>query len=233
MVLPPDYLDEVGPATDRSFDPLVVPWPMPGNLGGFQSFATFAEWRRFVLQLSLHDSLPQIVTLKFERAQKLYLLTWVDFDLIKAGELIALTTLELALKDRYGSAIKSTRKNIYLPQLLEHMVEHDGLTDALIPMCAKYGGTIVPNLYETAAARRNRKGTIIAPPMTIANIRNSLAHGYPFDGLPWSGLLELVRDLVEYAYRQWIAQAPDQRSHQIYSLEYDNDLSELEFLHKS
>jgi hypothetical protein len=36
------------------------------------------------------------------------------------------------------------------------------------------------------------------------DIRNDLAHGYPFDGFPQSGLLELVRDLIEYAYRDMI-----------------------------
>jgi hypothetical protein len=37
----------------------------------------------------------------------------------------------------------------------------------------------------------------------LAEIRNQLAHGYPFDGLAYAGLLELVRDLIEYAYRNW------------------------------
>ena len=36
---------------------------------------------------------------------------------------------------------------------------------------------------------------------SLAEIRNSLAHGDAFDALPWSGLLELVRDLIDYAYR--------------------------------
>src|SRR5665213_3550076 len=94
-----------------------------------------------------------------------------------------------------------------LGRLLQHMVEKDGLTDEKIPMFQKYGGSIVANLYEPDASRKARKGTITAPPMTVAEIRNSLAHGDPFDGLPWSGLLELVRDLIEYAYRDYIAES--------------------------
>ena len=35
-----------------------------------------------------------------------------------------------------------------------------------------------------------------------------MAHGDPFDGLPVGGLLELVRDLINYAYRDFIANAP-------------------------
>jgi hypothetical protein len=94
MVLPPDYLDSIATARDEA-EPFHVPWPMPGNPSSFPSFATFADWRMFVLQFSLHPALPLIVATKFERAQKLYILTWIDFDLIKAGELVALTALEL------------------------------------------------------------------------------------------------------------------------------------------
>jgi hypothetical protein len=36
---------------------------------------------------------------------------------------------------------------------------------------------------------------------SLAEIRNEMAHGLPFDGFPRAGLLELVRDLIDYAYR--------------------------------
>jgi hypothetical protein len=85
---------------------------MPGNPSSFPSFGTFAAWRAFVLQFSLHPALPLIVSAKFERAQKLYILTWIDFDLIKAGELIALTALELALTDRYAEKELNRRRTI-------------------------------------------------------------------------------------------------------------------------
>jgi hypothetical protein len=38
---------------------------------------------------------------------------------------------------------------------------------------------------------------------SLADLRNDSAHGAPFDGFPQSGLLELVRDLIDYAYRDW------------------------------
>jgi hypothetical protein len=41
---------------------------------------------------------------------------------------------------------------------------------------------------------------------TLAERRNSLAHGDPFDGPPTAGLLELVRDLINFAYRHYIAE---------------------------
>ena len=42
---------------------------------------------------------------------------------------------------------------------------------------------------------------------TLAERRNTLAHGDPFEGLPTSGLLELLRDLINFAYRDYIAEA--------------------------
>jgi hypothetical protein len=48
---------------------------MPGNLGGQVSFSTFTEWRSFVLALSPRRAIPEVVVRKFERAQKLYVLT--------------------------------------------------------------------------------------------------------------------------------------------------------------
>lgn len=89
-MLSPDYLDSIA-AARQGAEPFRVPWPMPGNPGSFPTFATFAEWRAFILQFNLHPALPLIVSAKFDRAQRLYILTWIDFDLIKTGELMALT----------------------------------------------------------------------------------------------------------------------------------------------
>jgi hypothetical protein len=98
MPLPPDYLDAIAKARDPSSGPLVMPWPMPGSLGGTVTFSTFHQWRDFVLGFGLRTGAPRVVAAKFERAQKLYILAWLDFDVVKAGELIAFTALELALE---------------------------------------------------------------------------------------------------------------------------------------
>lgn len=59
----------------------------------------------------------------------------------------------------------------------------------------------VPLKFEcTPGAPEQRIG---AQKRSLADIRNSAAHGDPFDGMPWAGMLELVRDLIEYAYRNW------------------------------
>jgi len=72
--------------------------------------------------------------------------------------------------------------------------DFDGLTDAQIPMVVRCGGTVIGQLTGETHP-------------TLAERRNALAHGDPFDGLPTGGLLELVRDLINYAYRHYVAEA--------------------------
>lgn len=130
----------------------------------------------------------------YARAQKLFLLGWIDIDLIKAGELVALTALELAVMDRYGRAF--TKKQRSLAALLKHMADGDGLTDTAIPMVVRCRSTAIGQLTgETKPS--------------LADRRNRAAHGDPFDGMPVGGLVELVRDLITYAYRDMIAEAAE------------------------
>lgn len=55
--------------------------------------------------LGLRPGTPEIVAAKYRRAQKLYLVGWLDTDLIRAGELVVMTALGLALNDRYGHKV--------------------------------------------------------------------------------------------------------------------------------
>jgi hypothetical protein len=120
----------------------------------------------------------------------LYFLAWLYFDVIKAGELMALATLELALNDRYGDKVKRRGGYRSFAELLAHMVQ-DGLTDDKIPMVRRSGGTAIGFVNGDTKP-------------SLAEIRNKQAHGDPFDGLPCGGLLELVRDLIAYAYRDFL-----------------------------
>jgi hypothetical protein len=211
MPLPPDCFDAVAAARDPSRGSLVTPWPMPRNMGGQASVPTFAEWRSFVLELIPRRTIPEIVLRKFERAQKLHVLAWLDFDLIKAGELVGMTALELARTDRYAHAEKQRRRKLVARKaetkdreiskgekswaerdLLKHMVESDGLTEEQVPMNMRCGSPskVIDRLTGEAKP-------------SLSDLRNDSAHGAPFDGFPQSGLLELVRDLIDYAYRDW------------------------------
>lgn len=177
--------------TDRE-QPVLLAWPTPGNPGGFLRFEKADDWRHFVEGLGIDKRIPIIVREKFARAQTLYMLGWVDFSVVKAGELAALIALELAVMDRYGARISKGKRSF--ATLLKYMVDSDGLTDAQIPMVMRCGGTAIGQL--TGETRP-----------TLAERRNTLAHGDPFEGLPTGGLLELVRDLINFAYRDYIAEA--------------------------
>jgi len=184
---------------DGTQGPLVVPWPQPGNLGAFVTFERVDEWAAFLARFDLAPAIPLIVSAKYRRAQKLYLLGWLDADIIKAGELMAFATLELALNDQYGDKVKADRKpkldDVEPPRksfakLLDYMVSGDGLTDDQLPSIRTCGGTVIERLKRNGLHKPS-----------LAEIRNKLAHGYPFDGYLQSGLLELIRDLINHAYR--------------------------------
>jgi len=202
-----DFLDTTFAAMwpSRSADPFIIPWPTRDSSASFLQFSEPSTWITFIAERSLTSEIPYIVSARIRRAQKLYALAWFDYDLIKVGELVALTALKLALKDRYGGRLADPgKKPPMLHVLLRYMVEKDGFTDEILPLVQRYGGSVLPYLYEADAAARRRGG--LPAQTTLAGIRNSLAHGDPFDGFPWSGLLELVRDLIHYAYRGYLAE---------------------------
>jgi hypothetical protein len=210
MTITDDPFLEISIAAETSPGPRWLPWPVAGNPGGQVNSAIYQEWRVFFLQFDLHAAVPDIVRMKFARAMKLHLLGWIDVDIIKAGELVAWTALELALTDVYKHRIiakrqaaaankgKSPSDQVKLAHLLRFMASDDGLTDAKIPLIQKSGGSVIGRLSGTQQPALNQ-------------VRNELAHGYPFDGLLQIGLIELLRDLIEYAYRDRIEAKAGQR----------------------
>ena len=169
-------MDMLGMDLPEREQPLVLPWASQGRPAGLIQFDRSAQWANFVGGLGIDPRIPSVVGVKFERAQKLYLLGWIDSDLIKAGELVALTALELALKDRYGSRLPKNDRSF--AALLRHMVEADGLGDNQIPMIVRSGGTAVGQI--TGETRPS-----------LSDLRNTMAPGDPFEGAPIGGLLEL------------------------------------------
>jgi hypothetical protein len=185
---------------------------MPGRL---VEFANFAEWQRVVLGFRLSAGVPTDMVDLFDRALKLYLIAWLDLDLVTAGEMAALAALEHSLRDCYlgdfrerhnkriVAKAKSEKRSLTLEEnfrpegitlaaLLQHMHERDGLTDNQLPFVRKYGGSITRLLTGEADP-------------SLADMRNVRMHGNPFGSGYRSGLLELVRDLIEYAYRDRIS----------------------------
>lgn len=172
-------------------EPLTLFWPMDGIPVGQLVIQTPGAWRQFVRSLNLPDGIPEIVGAKYQRAQMLYFLAWLYPDLIKAGELVGLTALELTLRDCYGTKVKGRGKSGPTFAALLRYMPQDGLTDDKIPMVRRSHGTAIG--FVTGESKPS-----------LAERRNLLAHGDPFDALPCGGLLELVRDLIVYAYRDWL-----------------------------
>lgn len=209
-----EFLDAVALSASRSPEARTIPWPTPENLGGFMSFTTYAEWQRFFMSFRLKPGVPLVVAESFDRAIKLYVLGWLDFDLVIAGETMALCTLEHTVRDRYLGKERERRRGhvvakalvdgreptkkekawierITFSDLLKFMVEQDGLTDECVGLIRRTGGSVKGLLMGTRDPN-------------LADIRNVRAHGNPFGSGFESGLLELIRDLIEYAYRDMI-----------------------------
>ena len=91
-----------------------------------------------------------------------------------------------------GRLCNSKRSFAAFPKFI---IDADGLRDAQIPRVVRCGGTAIGPL--AGDTRPN-----------LAERRNILAHGDPFEGLPAGGLLERVRDLIDFAYRDDITEAP-------------------------
>jgi hypothetical protein len=90
MPITPSTLEKLAHAAASAPEPIIVPWPMPGNVGGLVSFADYKAWQDFIIGFSLSPRVPELIARIFERAQKLYLLGWIDLDLVGAAELTAL-----------------------------------------------------------------------------------------------------------------------------------------------
>jgi hypothetical protein len=93
-----DFLDTTFAAMwpSCSADPFIVPWPTRDSPASFLQFSEPSTWIAFIAERSLTSQIPYIVSARMRRAQKLCALAWFDYDLIKVGELVALTALELA-----------------------------------------------------------------------------------------------------------------------------------------
>jgi len=172
--------------------PFTIMWQTPTSVAEQVTFEEPSEWQRCIRNFALRTAPPYMIVAKYRRALTLYELAWFSYDVLKAGELAALVALELALLNQYGATAKPTQKprkngdlvRASLSQLFRHMQTHDGLSPAVIP-----------------ALLRNNVTDIIPILENLLRIRNGLAHGDPFDGHHQVGLLELVRDLIDYAYR--------------------------------
>ncbi len=170
----------------RDSDPLVIQSPVPGQPTAILQFTNLADWRRHVLGLRLRGATPPIFRRKHDQALQLLFMAWLDVTVIKLAELGALATFEGACKARYPN-----QEFRGLENALKYLIEHEGLVDEAFRVYRETGGAIVQNLLPTS---KDGSGS------GFSEIRNRLAHGDPFEILPWCGLFEIVRDLIDFMY---------------------------------
>jgi hypothetical protein len=187
----------------------------PGDFGqGTQNkailpFANVCEWRDYLLTLQIRSNgIPSIYVDKFNIALRILFLAWVDANIIKAAELQALLSMECALHGAYfrvlfndeqekrtalrGKCTKNrefcTFNNYCKPindtsfypglcRYLDYMVAHDDL----------------PRIYHSKEKKNDCSALYI--------IRNYLGHGATQSNLPWGGLVDVIREVIEHAYR--------------------------------
>ncbi|HEX5412669.1 MAG TPA: hypothetical protein VFZ27_12540 [Terriglobia bacterium] len=177
----------------RDSEPLQIVGPVPGNPAAIRQFTNLADWRSYVLGLQLRGSTPKVFRRKHNHVLRTLFLAWLDANVIKLAELGGLAMLEGAIRARYPE-IKINKKQPGLECALTHLVEHGGLNDdALRETGARVSHNILP-ARDKGGRRLNEGGS------SLSNVRNRLAHGDPFEVMPWGGLFEVIRDLVDFMY---------------------------------
>jgi len=167
----------------------------PGDFGAgrpnklFLEFHHITEWRDYLLSLQIRSAkVPAIHAGAYHVALRMLLLAWADASLIKPAELQALRSLESALRGVYFQALFE-RRPASKPKLVPEKFR-PGLGDFLDYMAAHDG-------LDATLHNESKKKTGNA----LSVIRNVMAHGDPFNSLPWGGLFEAVRDVMEHAHR--------------------------------
>jgi hypothetical protein len=183
----------------------------PGDFGKgrsnkiFMPFKHISEWREYLLSLQIRSvRVPTIHVEAYHAALKMMLLAWIEPAVIKSAEFQALRSLESALTGVYYQRVFEKEKHKHskarkrclgckkcekcatfkqgefrpgLDKLLDYMASHDDLDN---------------NLH-SEEKKSNQSALSI--------IRNRLAHGEIFNNIPWGGLFESVREVIEHAYR--------------------------------
>lgn len=158
-------------------------YPMPN--GHFRQFADIQEWYQYVKSFRLVPGkivLPYLDA--FDEALRALFMTYLFGEFCKMGEMKAFATLEGALLTAYAHKMCKEAKNgrhrcAGLGETLKWAEENDGLR---------------PGLFDVSKLQRS--------PSALNVIRDRQMHGYLFEEtLPWGGLFELIKETIEYAYR--------------------------------
>jgi hypothetical protein len=177
----------------RDTKPLTVIGPTSGSPASIRQFTELSDWRQHVQGLSLRGNVPVEFRQKYDRALRLLFMAWLDETVIKIAELAALATLEGAIKMKFQ---KEQFKGKGLAAALKHLLENTDISDADLPIWKETGGAVIDNIW-VDGKDKSKKSRLY---LTLNKIRNRTAHGDPFEEIPWGGIFEVVRDLIDYMY---------------------------------
>jgi len=170
----------------RLGNPLLLPGPVPGNPVAMRQFTTIAQWDAYLKTLRLSGTPPGLLQRDYEHMLRVLALAWWEAPVIKLAELAALARLETAITLRYPG-----KKFRGLESAMQHLIQSNNVSNSDLRTYRESGGAIVENLL---LDRKSPRGT------SLSEIRNRLAHGDPFETMPWAGLFEVVRDLIDFMY---------------------------------
>ncbi len=167
----------------------------PGDFGPdrpnvpVMQFHCIAEWRDYLLGLQIRSRrVPIVFVNSYNVALRTLLLAWAEPAVIKPAELQALRSLEAGLRDVYFQLVFEQEK-AKKPKLTR---------DGFIPGLGRYLGYMAAHDELPPEAHSQAKRDT---GNALDVIRNGLAHGNVFNNLPWGGLFESVREMVEHAFR--------------------------------
>ncbi|MHB1280567.1 MAG: hypothetical protein ACYCYL_04955 [Acidithiobacillus sp.] len=160
------------------------PFAYPMDNGQIKHFASVEQWYDYVQSLRIK---PHQVTLPyvdaFDEALRVLFMTYIIPEFCKMAETKAFATLEGALKEAYHhKTCKTVSNKIHrragLADCLEWAEKNDGLT---------------PDLFDKTIGQRR--------PEALNVIRDKQMHGKFEEMFPWGGLFEVIKETIEYAFR--------------------------------
>lgn len=182
--LPPEPLLDINIISEKYHRRPYFAYPMLS--GQLRPFAGVKDWYDYVQSLRIQPGrvlLPYIDA--FDEALRALFMTYALPEFCKLGEMKALATLEQALLSIYEHKMcKVTKTGKHrcagLGDILEWAKENDGLPS---------------EFFESDPGRASRSDLNV--------IRNKQMHGCLLEEtLPWGGLFESVKRVIEFAYRE-------------------------------
>jgi hypothetical protein len=169
---------------------------------------TLADHHRRVSALALGPNVPPELTDHFDRARNVLLYAWFAYRLLQVAELQALSSLELALKQRF--AVSASSKGPGLRELLsrahrENLIRGDSIREFARRAAMRQTYAANPLLAPHVSPPEEPDRYLEVLCQALPGLRNALAHGSGGFGPHAFVTVEVCSDIIT----QLFAQEPD------------------------